>query len=418
MANVELGQHQLDAIKQLSNGKILCGDVGTGKSRTALAYYYIKACGGGIKINGGGTNAPMSRPKDIYIITTAKKRDKKEWEEEAIRFSISSKEKDSNGVILTVDSWNNIKNYTGVTDAFFIFDEQRVVGYGAWAKSFLKIVRNNKWILLSATPGDTWMDYIPVFIANGFYKNKTEFLERHAVWDRWAKFPKVKRFVGETRLRALREQILVDMPYLRKTTRHRKNIPCAYDIDLYNRVWKDRWNIYTDQPVREVGELFSCIKRVVNSDPSRLEALFQLTIVHPRLIIFYNFDYELEILREWLTRENLIFSEYNGHKHEELLSTDRWVYLVQYTAGAEGWNCVETDAMVFYSLNYSYRMVSQCEGRIDRMNTPFVDLYYYYLRSQSPIDRSIQGAVKSKKKFNERSYLKKSGIAFDGKVLL
>ena len=417
MANVELGPHQLEAIKQLSNGHILCGDVGTGKSRTALAYYYLNVCRGHIHINGGGSDGPMERPRDLYIITTAKKRDGLDWEEEAVKFCLSS-EPDLNGVTLHVDSWNNIKKYTGVENAFFIFDEQRVVGYGAWVKAFLAIAQNNLWILLSATPGDTWLDYIPVFIANGFYRNKSQFLEQHAVWDRWSKFPKVKRFVGEAKLRRLRSELLVDMPYPRRTTRIRKVVPCTYDVEAYKRVWKDRWNIYEDHPVKEVGELFSCMRRVVNSDPSRLDAVIQLSYSHPRMIIFYNFDYELEALRERLEKEAIPYSEWNGHKHEEILTGAQWAYLVQYTAGAEGWNCVTTDTIIFYSLNYSYRMTAQAEGRIDRMNTPFTDLFYFSMRSNSPIDLAVQNALKRKKRFNERSYLQKSGITVEGKVLV
>ena len=196
--SVQLDGNQLLALEQLKSGSILCGGVGSGKSRTSLAYFTVKECKGGL--NG----EPMKDPKNLYIITTAKKRDSKEWEDEFPPFPFDE-------IDICIDSWNNIGKYADVKDSFFIFDEQRLVGSGAWVKAFLKISKSNHWILLSATPGDTWMDYIPVFIANGFYKNRTEFIRRHVVYSRFAKFPKVDHYVETGRLLRLRKSILVNM---------------------------------------------------------------------------------------------------------------------------------------------------------------------------------------------------------------
>lgn len=400
-----LDKGQLDAVELLDNGKILCGGVGTGKSVTALTYYFVKECNGELIINGEGNMGPMKTPKDLYIITTARKRDTLDWEGEALPFLITKDPNDSwSGVTMTVDSWNNIKKYTEVKDAFFIFDEQRLVGSGEWVKSFLKIVKHNRWILLSATPGDTWSDYIPVFVANGFYVNRSKFLDEHAVYKRHSKFPKIDRYVGETRLDRYKRRLLVPLYYKRDTIPHYAVIGVGYDKFKFDRVLKDRWNIFKDQPLKDVSELHYAMRKVVNSDEARATKLLSLMERHPKVIVFYNFDYELDILRMTLDDMGVEYREWNGHNHELVPEGDRWAYLVQYTAGAEGWNCITTDTIVFYSLNYSYKLTKQAEGRIDRRNTSFVDLYYYTLRSNSKIDMAIWKALSNKKNFQESNF--------------
>lgn len=388
----------------MHNGCILKGDVGTGKTITALAYWYIKVCKGMPQMPGVAYQ-PMENPMDIYVFTTAKKRDDMDWQKEAAALGVN-RESNEHGVQIHVDSWQNITQYEDLSDAFIIFDEQRLVGSGSWVKMFYKLAKRNKWIMLSATPGDTWMDYIPVFVANGFYKNRTEFVRRHVVFDPWSKFSKVQRFVEQYHLARLRDCVLVDMPYERHTARHVKNILVAYDIELYDKTMKDRWNFLEERPVETISELFALLRRVVNTDVSRIGEVMRLIEKHPRLIIFYNYNYELDILRELMKTIEYTYAEWNGQKHQPVPDTDRWVYLVQYTAGAEGWNCITTNAIAFWSLNYSYKVFHQSQGRIDRLNTPFVDLFYYVLKSASKIDTGIWRALMGKKKFNEKDFIK------------
>lgn len=404
---MELYQHQIDALKRMRDGCILNGGVGSGKSRTSLAYYFFYILAGRVSVNGVGTFMEPKYKTPLYIITTARKRDTKEWEDEMQPFLLSTDKKQSlNGIKVVIDSWNNIQKYTGINNAFFIFDEQRVVGKGAWAKSFIKIAKANRWILLSATPGDTWTDYIPVFIANGFYKNRSEFMRNHVVFNRFTKFPKIEGYVNTKRLTQLRDLILVNMEFQKPTTPHEINVMVEYDKNLYKYVMTNRWNPYENEPIQQISELCYLLRRVVNEDQSRKFKVMSLISKHPKVIIFYNFDYELEILREIGKDMKIKTAEWNGHKHEEIPKTKQWIYLVQYTAGAEGWNCIETNAIIFYSQNYSYKTMIQAAGRIDRLNTPFTDLYYYHIRSGSGIDLGIYKALKKKKNFNEKTYFK------------
>ena len=403
---MELRDYQLEAISKMKNGCILNGGVGSGKSLTSLSYYYLQN-GGSLEFLSGKDYIPMPNPpKDLYIITTARKRDTFEWEGEMSHFLLSTHDelnKYDNQVI--VDSWNNIQKYKDVEDAFFIFDEQRVVGSGAWVKAFLKIAKQNQWILLSATPGDTWSDYIPVFIANGFYKNKTEFMREHAVFSRFSKYPKIEKYIGTGRLIRQRREILVDMKFERETVQHHYDIYVTYDNKLYKDVMKRRWDIWNDEPIINASGLCYALRKIVNSHESRSTKLLELFETHQKMIVFYNFDYELEILKSLYFGEGVIVAEWNGHKHEPTPTGNRWVYLVQYTAGAEGWNCITTDTIVFYSLNYSYKIMHQSAGRIDRLNTPYKDLHYYYLKSRSGIDLAIERALNDKRKFNESSFI-------------
>ena len=401
---MKLRDYQLAAIQNMKTGCILNGGVGSGKSLTSLSYYYMQNGGSEIFLT-GGKHKKMKDPKDLYIITTARKRDTMEWEGELSHFLLSTNPNTSaykNKVI--VDSWNNVKKYKEVKGAFFIFDEQRVVGSGEWVKSFLKIAKSNEWILLSATPGDTWNDYIPVFIANGFYKNKSEFLREHAVFARYSKFPKVEKWMGTGKLNRYRRMILVDMKFQRKTEQHHEDVYVDYDIATYKDVMKSRWDIYKQEPIVNAGGLCYTLRRLVNSDPSRSAKLLDIFKQHPKMIVFYNFDYELDILKNLNYGKNVTVAEWNGHKHEPTPTKGKWVYLVQYTAGAEGWNCISTDTIVFYSQNYSYKIMHQSAGRIDRLNTPFEDLYYYHLKTRSSIDISIARAIKEKKNFNEKGF--------------
>lgn len=378
---VELYDYQREALTKLRTGSILCGGVGSGKSRTSLAYYFLKECG-----------------KDLYIITTARKRDTGEWLDELVVFDdLEAK---------SIDSWNNIKKYKDVKNSFFIFDEQRVVGYGAWTKAFLEITKHNDWILLSATPGDAWIDYVPVFIANGYYKNKTDFCNQHVIWARYSKYPQIKGYYRTGKLMKYRDDILVTMDYRHPTRIHHEIVPVMYDRMLYKTVQSRRWNIYQDHPIENVSEFCMVLRRVVNSDESRSEAIIELLQQHPKAIIFYRYDFELEILRRIMIQNRIIFSEWNGHNHQLVPECDQWAYLVQYTSGAEGWNCITTDTMIFYSDDYSYKTMIQAAGRIDRLNTPFTDLYYYHLRSTAPIDRAIERALKTKKNFNELKFIR------------
>ena len=378
MMTNKLYSHQEEALRLLHSGNVLVGGVGSGKSRVGASWALSKA----------DTNK-------IVVITTARKRDSLEWEGEFAALGVNCDE-------VMVESWNNVSKFADYRDHVFIFDEQRVVGSGAWVKSFLKISKHNLWILLSATPGDTWLDYVPLFIANGFYKNRTAFSEQHIVWDRFAKYPKVKRFVNTGVLESRRRRIIVPMPAERHTRRNRKDIFVPFDRDEYDLIVKKRMDPWTKEPIRNAAGVCYALRRSVNSSGNRLDRLRKIVAKRRRVIVFYNFNYERDELLK--LKDEFVVAEWNGHEHEPIPEGDSWVYLVQYTAGAEGWNCIETDTVVFYSLNYSYKVLEQAEGRIDRINTPYIDLWYYYFKSESGIDSAISKAVAEKATFNERIF--------------
>ena len=374
---MKLWDHQRKALKELRSGSVLVGGVGSGKSLTALSYY--------VEV--------LEREKsyrDLYIITTAKKRDEEDWEKEAARLGIEE---------LFVDSWNNIKKYVDVSNAFFIFDEQRVVGYGVWTKSFLKITKKNPWLLLSATPADVWKDLIPVFIANGFYKNKTHFSREHIVYAPYVTYPKIEKYVNVGKLIRLRDQIFVIMSAEKHTTSHIQRIKVDYDKELVKRILKTEWNPFTNRPINNLPEETAVSRKIINYHPSRVLALLDIFEKTKKLIIFYNLNIELDILRVWFNPRT-VTREWNGFKHQPLPEGSEWVYLVQYKSGSEAWECFTTNHMAFYSLNYSYRGMIQARGRIDRHNTHYTDLYYYELVSDSYLDKAIQKAFGEKKDFN------------------
>ena len=382
----KLFPHQESALNKMRVGCILNGGVGSGKTLTSLSFYKQRFS-----------------HLDLYVITTAKNRDTGDWHEEAAMVGVTIKE---------VDSWNNVSNYLGVKDSFFIFDEQRAVNYGVWGKSLIKIAKGNKWIMLSATPGDTWMDYLTVFIANGYYKNKTDFVEQHVEYDPWVKYPKVKKYHNEGKLIRHRRQILIPMVYEKKTERHRQLIFSEYDKDKYDKVMKKRWNVFEDTPIENASELLQVIRRVTSTDSDRIFNAKVLMDAHDRMIVFYNYNYERDILIQIAEDIGKEYYEWNGHAHDEIPDKEQWLYFVQYTAGAEGWNCITTNVTMFYSPNYSFRYMEQSEGRIDRINTPYENLEYYFLTSEAPIDKDVLRTVNRKKNFNTNAWLKRSGLEF------
>lgn len=389
--SVKLLPHQEEAYRRLRTGSVLCGGVGSGKTITSLYYFFEKVCDG--KLLDGCFF--LQNPKKLFVITTATKRDTRDWEREFGWFLAKPE------VEIVVDSWNNISRFENIYNSFFVFDEQRVLGNGAWVKSFLKIVKKNDWILLSATPGDTWVDYVPIFLAHGFYKTRTEFIRRHVVYNTFVKFPKIDRYVETDRLERLRSLVLIIMPFEKKTKRHVITVNVDFDRELYKRI-TDRWNPFENRPIKDISDYVTTLRKSVNSHKSRFEEVLKILVQHKKIVVFYNYNYELDILRN--LKDFCDVGEHNGHKHEPIPKTESWVYLVQYMSGAEGWNCVETNAMVFYSLNYSYRMMEQASGRIDRLNTSFYNLYYYYMESDSSIDQAIKKSLLAKKNFNAKNF--------------
>ena len=397
----ELYKYQKEAVAKLKSGSVLCGGVGSGKSRTALAYFAYRVCGG--YSTKDGKHSCLMRPRPLYVITTAHKRDTLEWEEEAALFLISYGE--SSMVPFIVDSWNNIQKYADVQRAFFIFDEQRIVGRGAWSSTFLKIAKKNDWIVLTATPGDTWMDYATLFIANGYYRNITQFYREHVVFNRFTKYPKIDRYVNTGKLERQRNEILVPLEFSREAERREEWVKVGYDETFYNKFSIDRWNAYEERPIENASQYCHLCRRVVNEDKRRCEAVWSVLTRKRKAIIFYNFDYELALLQEMLLENGFPYAQWNGHKHDPLPDGKRWAYLVQYIAGAEGWNCTTTDTVIFYSLNYSYKIIEQAQGRIDRLNTPYKQLWYYFIFSDAPIDKEIRRCLKKKTIFNERAFV-------------
>lgn len=399
--NIELYPEQIDAVNKMKNGCILCGGTGSGKTRTSLAYFH--------KLNGGQLKpfTFMKKPMDLYIITSPKKRDSGDWEEEMAMFRLGTEFNYYENKVV-VDSWNNVKKYIDVKNAFFIFDEQRVIGKGVWVHSFLKIAKNNQWILLSATPGDTWTDYVPVFLANGFFRNRTEFEVKHCIFKYrpGVAYRTIDRYCDVRHLIELRDSILVDIPIARQTVQHHIDVFHHYDQRMYRDLLKLRWNYEKKEPIKNAAELCFELRKVVNKDPSRVSSLIDILVAKKKVIVFYNYDYELEQLLNIDWPGDVEVAQWNGHKHQDIPKSDKWLYLVQYAAGNEAWNCTDTDTIVFYSQNYSYKVMKQAAGRIDRLNTKFIDLYYYHFKSKAPIDIGIDRAVKSKKRFNEERFIK------------
>lgn len=374
---------QQQAVSNLANGKILIGDVGSGKSITSMAYA-----------------TSVDPTIKIQVLTTAMKRDSGEWWADAMKMSLPNE--------MHVDSWNNIKNYVDREGWFFILDEQKLTGTGAWVEAFYKIAKKNKWILLSATPAEVWTDLMPVFIANGFFKNKSEFDRDHVQYARFVKYPKIEKYHDEWHLEDLKKKLYVELPIVKRAKRNEEIINVGFNAYEQKRIWTDRWHIHEDRPLKDAGEMMRLLRKSCNTDIARYETLKALLKRHPKAIVFYNENPELEILRGLSADLGVPVAEWNGHKHEPIPDGDEWVYLVQYLAGREGWNCITTDTVILYSLPYAYRSVVQAYGRVDRLNTPYPVLNLFILKSRAIIDQGIWKSLGHKKDFQAGRFAKKA----------
>lgn len=402
MERYKIKPYQQDAVDRMHNGCLLNTGTGSGKSFMSILYYWTKVCDG---VYTDDEFKPMKNPRPLLIITTPKKRDEKEWDKDLAPFLLSSDDNLnswSDVAKVTIDSWNNIKKYVNYIGHFVIFDENCLASWGTWTKSFLKIAKKNRWILLTATSGDSWTDWLPVFIANGYFKNKTEFRNNHVEYNPYTRYPSIKAYHNVGKLIKYRNEIVVKVKVPHDAIQIHKDILCEYDSDAEKMCLRKRWNPFEDRPLRDATEMAVVMRRIAFSDVSRIETVYKLhTEKHPRIIIFYDYNFELDALIEMCEEYGFNYAQWNGHKHESIPDTNHWLYLVQYTAGNSAWNCTTCSTMIFFNNNYSYKKMTQAAGRIDRMNTPFKELYYYHLTSNSFIDKRIKSSLKQKKDFNE-----------------
>ena len=387
---IKLLKYQEEAIQKLHSGSVLYGATGSGKSLTGLAYYM--RCWSHL---------------DLYIITTSKKRNAGEWEEEIAKLGCPPPK--------AIDSWNRLKNYRMVSDAFFLFDEHKVGGHGKWAQSMITIAKKNKWILLTATPGDVWDDYASIFIANEFVKNKTTWNEDFCIFDRISKYPKIIGYQREDVLKNMRDAVLVPMEYQSEKVPIPYVIPYKVDHEEEAYVLARRKSLRHPEmrAFRNTSAMFAYMRMNLPDKESKIQALADVLKKEPKAIIFYNFTPEKYEIENAARQVNIPFFQYNGQIKDNVPDGDTWVYAVQYTAGAEAWNCITCRTVIFYSMNYSYKVMTQAKGRIDRCNSPFDELHYYYFISPDfEIDQEILNALTRKEKFNEEALANKHFIGY------
>lgn len=375
---VTFKDYQKRAINQMHNGCILCGGVGAGKSLTSLGYID--------KVYPSGT---------VYIITPARKRNTGEWFDDI-------RKNDMDETRFVVDSWNNLSKYKDVKDAFFLFDEQKVSGKGTWAKSLIRIAKSNQWILLSATPGDTYDDYATVLIANGFVRNRTTWYDEYCV-TKSQPFFHIVDHKNKDVIDMMIRRIFIKMDYQSDKKRIERVIPIqARSAGEEKEILMTHKAPGAQMPFTTFAAAIAYVRMNCYDKSKKTEALRKIIEKHKKIIVFYNFLSEkLEIERAAIDA-NVTINFYNGQRHDPIPDTDEWVYGVQYNSGAEAWNCITTNAMVFYSPNYSYKTMEQAHGRIDRVNSPYECLYYYMLLNELNIDNKVMNALSSKKDFNEK----------------
>lgn len=155
-----------------------------------------------------------------------------------------------------------------------------------------------------------------------------------------------------------------------------------------------------------LGDLTAKRQLAAAYSPAKLEAFGDLLDgTSKRLVVFYNFDVELEGLTAELENRHRPYGVLNGKAHDlsPFFDTDDGVALIQYQSGAMGVNLQQADTCVYFSPPLASSLFEQSKKRIHRVGQD-KPCTYYELVSKGTVEEKIYDTLAMRRDYTEKLF--------------
>ncbi|WP_368076685.1 SNF2-related protein [Clostridium tyrobutyricum] len=124
-----------------------------------------------------------------------------------------------------------------------------------------------------------------------------------------------------------------------------------------------------------------------------------------RIIIFYNFNKELEIIKKLCEKLDKPISIINGAVKDldNFNQYNNSITLVQYQAGAMGHNLQKSNKIIYFSLPLQSELFEQSKKRIHRIGQEKT-CFYWYLITQNSIEEQIYQTLKERRDYTNKLF--------------
>lgn len=284
---------------------------------------------------------------------------------------------------------------------------------------FILNLRAENIILLSGTPvGGKYENLWSQCRLLGWYISKTEF------WNRYIKtrLIDVNGFslpivVGYTNIRDLKDNLRLHGAVFLKSSEV-LDLPEQVDIKQYVESTKEYKSFKKNSIIEVEDETLvgdNILKKMLYErqlcgeyNENKLNALKEIMeSTNNRLIIFYNFTKEKDLIVDICKKLNKSYSIINGEIKDLKAYEDNEdsITIVQYQAGAMGLNLQKANKIIYFTLPLSSELFEQSKKRIHRIGQ--VDTcFYYYLLAKGTIEESIYKTLLMRKDYTNELYRK------------
>ncbi|MBL0992197.1 MAG: DEAD/DEAH box helicase [Escherichia coli] len=415
---MKLFDYQKEAIENFESKPLNLSDVGTGKSYMSIGSYVKSECSKLLIICLAPKVNDFVEDSEIFNLNvTALNKGTKKNKELLSESNLVAISFESSWRLTELNKWVD-------KDTFIIIDESHKVSVSKSkvTKFVMGLSKRAKYnYLCTATPVsngklENW--YPQLFISNVFRKPKKEFEQLFVIKQMRQmgsmRFMQITGYRNEHLLEQMIDEASVkykrDKGYLPEDYVYKTKKPAMYNKLKKSRLYKDDNDLRVEldnssklfNSLRQVSHGFlNGISKQVSKEPfERLDAILE-THNNERVVIFYNYKWEAEMLKQLLDKLKRPYGEYNGSVKDlkPFKNNDNGVVLAQYKSASTGINdFVISNVMVFNSMPLSSTEYLQAKGRTDRHGQDKTPLYYHIV-PDTPIEKKIFSVVTNGKDF-------------------